>query len=248
MPDPAAMHRCRAAGAPGRGGTGRSASAPRSRRPARTLVRPASRRTARPGSRARRPAGGAPAGAQIEYERRSSTPSTIRRSVSDCPAAKAKSSGRSSGTSKVTATASSQSRSTARHLQRVEGVGHQISFTCSNGSGRPCSGRAPCRRWRRTPRSARRRSEPHRGQATVRRVGAEGQRDRPGRTAAPARAADDAVLGERPPAALGDPVARPGRAEARCATSDVGVPGVGERGAPGRRAWWPSPGSRSRSG
>ena len=39
--------------------------------------------------------------------------------------------------------------------ERVEGGGrHQISFTCSNGSRQGGSGRAPCRRWRRTPRSA----------------------------------------------------------------------------------------------
>ena len=77
--------------------------------------------------------GGAPTGAQIEYDRRSSTPSTTRRSVSDCPAANAYSSRRSSGTSKVTAAASSQSRSTAATVS-VWRRGHQISFTCSNGS------------------------------------------------------------------------------------------------------------------
>ena len=56
--------------------------------------------------------GAAPAGAQIEYERRCSTPSTTRRSVSDWPAWKAYVAARSSGTSKVIATASSVSRST----------------------------------------------------------------------------------------------------------------------------------------
>src|SRR5690606_35145486 len=56
--------------------------------------------------------GGAPSGAQIEYERRSSRPSTHRRRVSDWPARNAYAPARSSGTSKVTATASSHRRST----------------------------------------------------------------------------------------------------------------------------------------
>ncbi|GAA3091929.1 hypothetical protein GCM10020001_003910 [Nonomuraea salmonea] len=57
--------------------------------------------------------GAAPAGAQIEYERRSSRPSAIRRRVSDWPALNAYVSRSSGGTSKVIAAASSHSRSTA---------------------------------------------------------------------------------------------------------------------------------------
>ncbi len=56
--------------------------------------------------------GAAPTGAQSEYERRSSRPSTVRRTVRDWPGAKAKASARASGTSKVTAAASSHSGST----------------------------------------------------------------------------------------------------------------------------------------
>ena len=55
--------------------------------------------------------GGWPAGEQIEYDRRSSRPSTIRRSVSDWPGRNRYTSASSAGTSKVTATASSQSLS-----------------------------------------------------------------------------------------------------------------------------------------
>ena len=56
--------------------------------------------------------GAAPTAAQMEYCRRSSRSPTWRRSVSDWPAVNRKSSARSSGTSNVTAAASSQSRST----------------------------------------------------------------------------------------------------------------------------------------
>ncbi len=62
--------------------------------------------------------GTVPAGAQIEYERRSSRPSTSRRRVSDCPGAKANSSASSSGISKLTAAASAHSRWTAATRRR----------------------------------------------------------------------------------------------------------------------------------
>ena len=80
--------------------------------------------------------GRAPAGAQIEYWRRCSTPSTIRRRVSDWPGTKSNSSARSAGTSKVTATASSVSCSTSATVSvwKRRRLRHQISFTCSNGS------------------------------------------------------------------------------------------------------------------
>ena len=70
--------------------------------------------------------------------------------------------------------------------------------------------------------------------------------DRPGAAAARARGRD-AVLGQGGPAALGDPVAGPGRAEL---DPDARRRRTRRRsaGAPGRRAWWPSRGSRSRSG
>ena len=74
----------------------------------------------------------------MEYWRRCSTPSTIRRRVSDWPGVNANSSARSSGTSKVTATASSVSSSTSATFSAWKAVAlltdHQISFTCSNGS------------------------------------------------------------------------------------------------------------------
>src|SRR3982074_142627 len=57
--------------------------------------------------------GRAPAGAQIEYERRSSRPSIVRLSVKECPGRKGNSSASSRGTSKVTATASSHRDSTS---------------------------------------------------------------------------------------------------------------------------------------
>lgn len=53
--------------------------------------------------------GGAPAGEQMEYERRSSRPSTVRRRVRDCPGRWANSAASSSGISKPTVTASSHS-------------------------------------------------------------------------------------------------------------------------------------------
>ena len=62
--------------------------------------------------------GRAPAGAQIEYDRRSSRPSSRRRRVSDCPARNAYASASSSGTSKVMATASSHNRLTSATRNR----------------------------------------------------------------------------------------------------------------------------------
>ena len=67
----------------------------------------------RPPGTSRTPTRGAvPTAEQIEYDRRSSRPSTDRRRVRDWPARKSNSEASSDGTSKVTATASSQSRST----------------------------------------------------------------------------------------------------------------------------------------
>ena len=111
--------------------------------------------------------------------------------------------------------------------------------------GTPCSGTAPCTRSARTPRSARRRAEPQRGQVNDASGRQSAGSDRPAvRGAGPG--GGDAVLGQRAPAALGDPVARPGGREAD-PHLDVAEPGVGEPMHAGRRASWPSPGSRSTS-
>ena len=101
--------------------------------------------------------GAAPACAQIEYERRSSTPSRTVRSVRYCPGRNAKADRRCSGTSNVTATASSHSRSTpaTRRVWKPVRAGASASVIRSpsrarTARGRPCSGGARCRRWGRS--------------------------------------------------------------------------------------------------
>ena len=190
--------------------------------------------------------GRAPAGALMEYWRRCSTPSTIRRRVSDWPGVNANSSARSSGTSKVTATASSVSSSTSATvsgwkaaspsdllhvLERLEAVRAAVE--------RLARGRAVLR-----GQLGARRAALRAGHRTGRRASGSAGSGR--RTVGAGPGAESPCSRSACAAALGDPVARPGRARAR--------PRRGRRtrrrsaGAPGRRAWWPSPGSRSTSG
>jgi hypothetical protein len=76
----------------------------------------------------------------MEYWRRCSLgppgASTTRRRVNDWPGVKSNSPDRSSGTSKVTATASSVSSSTSATVRvwNAAAAATQISLTCSNGS------------------------------------------------------------------------------------------------------------------
>ncbi len=87
IPEPAATHRCRppATGSARNRPVGVCTSIRVPGRTSRT-----SQLENSPAGTSRTPTrGGAPTGAQIEYDRRSSTPSTTRRSASDCPAANA---------------------------------------------------------------------------------------------------------------------------------------------------------------
>ena len=111
MPEPAAMQRCRPASEGSAWklpvGVCTSTASP-------ALTSCTSQDENIPSGISRTPTRGlAPTGAQIEYERRCSCPSIVRRSVRDCPALKSNAARRSSGTSKVTATESSVRCSTA---------------------------------------------------------------------------------------------------------------------------------------
>ena len=198
------MHRCRPPSRAGRRGSCRSASAPRSRSPGAHLVTSHEREQRRPGSRGRRPAG-----ARRPGRRSSRRGGARRRRRSGAGSATGRPRRRtrrrsSAGTSKVTATASSVSRSTAATVRvwnaasrsgALGGRGHQISLTCSNGSRQS---RAAVERLaggrRRTPRSARRRPSRTAGRSarggsgsSVSATGPPRPRRRPGRR--------DAVLG-----------------------------------------------------
>ena len=186
--------------------------------------------------------GRSPAGAQIEYCRRSSRPSTCRRSVSDCPGTNAKSSARSAGTSKVTATASSVSSSTSATvrcgrrpsdllhvLERLEAVRAAVERLARRRA--VLGGQVGARRC--ALRAGDRPSRRH-----------QGERDRsPGSRCGARRG--QSVCAQGVAAALGDPVARP-----RGAQGDLDARQCTRRpraGAPGRRASSPSPDNRSTS-
>ena len=210
------MQQVPAAGGAGRRGSCRSAAAPRSRSPGATSS--TSHAENSPPGISRTPIRGARAGRRADRVRAPVLVAVDRRGAGSAtgPAAKAKASRRSSGTSKVTATASSVSRSTRGHGQGVEAgaAGPALGWAWRSSDllhvlERLAAGAAavaaPCRRWRRTPRSARRRPSRSAGSATARRVGSRS-------SATGRRGAGPAPGGEMPasasfaPAALGDPV------------------------------------------
>ena len=253
------MHRCRPPG----GGVGAEAaasgSAPRSRSPGRDLVDQPRARTARRGSRGRRPAAARRPARRSSSRGGAPAPSMIRRRVSDWPASKAYASRRSSGTSKVTATASSVSRSTAATVRVWK---------------RAARGRAPLGR-----RAVVESSDLLHVLERLEAVGAAVERLARGRPelrgqldVRPSRSAGRSARGGSAAASSAIGPSRPGPARARRCRArrsarrprsviqsldqagrqldpdrDVGEAGVGRAGAPGRRAWWPSPGSRSTS-
>src|SRR5437588_3847067 len=157
----------------------------------------------------------------MEYDRGSSRSPTVRRSVSDWPARKAYWPASSPGTSKVTATASSQSRSTAATLRRWNPprAGVLVLTVTSDlldvfeglaaGTAAPqglAGGRAEPRGLLRVRRAAQRAA--HRAYGRAER---EGDRARRGHRRPVRRG--DAGLGELAPALGADPVGGPRRVQ-----------------------------------